>query len=94
MDNQQSLLYNIMLFDFAVQDSSLFLDTHPKDKDAFAYYKEASQRLQLSKNAYEKTYGPLDNRTAIGNHYSYSNGPWPWEGNTSCGYMKNACNSL
>lgn len=81
MDNRQNMLYDIMLFDFAVQDSTLFLDTHPSDEDAFAYYKEASSRLQKSKKAYTKEYGSLNNREASGNNYSYVNGPWPWEGN-------------
>ncbi|MFV0394117.1 MAG: spore coat protein CotJB [Coprobacillaceae bacterium] len=80
MDNRQNMLYDIMLFDFAVQDSSLFLDTHPDDVDAFAYYKEASNRLKKAREAYTNAYGPLDNRDAIGNNYSYVNGPWPWEG--------------
>lgn len=93
MDNRQIMLYDIMLFDFAVQDSTLFLDTHPNDKDAFAYYREASSRLQKSKKAYEKEFGALSNREIHSNSYhSYIKAPWPWEGNKTCGYMKNDCN--
>lgn len=94
MDNKKSMLYDIMLFDFAVQDSTLFLDTHPDDADAFAYYKEASNRLQKSKKAYETQYGSLTNREVFGTNYSYIKGPAPWEGDRTCGYTRNDYNFL
>lgn len=94
MDNKKTMLYDIMLFDFAVQDSSLYLDTHPEDQDAFVYYKEASDRLQKAKEAYVKAYGALNNRVATNTAYSYAKGPWPWEGEKTCGYTRNDYNFL
>lgn len=94
MNEKKSMMYDIMLYDFAVQDSSLFLDTHSKDKEALAYYKEACCRLQKAKHAYEKKYGSLDNRSAVGDVHAYIKGPWPWEGEKVCGSMRNDYNFL
>lgn len=86
------MLRDIMMFDFAVQDSALFLDTHPGDQNAFQYYKEANERLDKAQKAYAKNFGSLNNRVVSGNTYNYVNAPWPWEGDKSCGCMKKDCN--
>ena len=93
MNNRESLFHNIMLFDFAAQESALFLDTHPNDANAFSYYQEATNRLQQAKNAYESEYGPLTNKRSFGNSYSYyTEAPWPWEGGNTCGSTRNDYN--
>ncbi len=43
------LLMQIMMLDFAVQDSALFIDTHPCDKEAMNYFNEAATRLKAAK---------------------------------------------
>ena len=80
MVNQKKQLEEIMMLDFAVCDITLFLDTHPCDQEAFNYYKEACMRLEKSTAAYQKEYGPLNNRTITTNQYEYVSTPWPWEG--------------
>ena len=92
MLKRTELLQDVMMFDFAVTDVSLFLDTHPHDQNAFQYYQEANQRLKQATELYTKQFGPLNNRTIAGDCYDYVNAPWPWEGEKSCGCMKNDCN--
>ena len=48
------LLMQIMMLDFAVQDSALFIDTHPCDKEAMNYFNEAATRLKAAKKEYQK----------------------------------------
>lgn len=79
MLSRTELLQDVMMFDFAVTDATLFLDTHPHDKNAFEYYKEACQRLQKAKQLYTEHFGPLNNRTIPNDCYDYVNAPWPWE---------------
>lgn len=53
--NNNDLLMQIMMLDFAVQDASLFLDTHPCDEEAMKYFNEATTRLKtLKKNIKDK----------------------------------------
>ena len=90
--SKEALLDQIMKYDFAVQEATLFLDTHPNDKEAFCYYKECNNMLTQAKEMYARNYGALNNRSSYGNCYDYINAPWPWEVNASCGCMKNDCN--
>ena len=73
-------LAELMALDFAAHDLSLYLDTHPKDAEAFAAYKDLLALAEEGKQRYTKMYGPIcktDLKTMSG--YSWTNGPWPWE---------------
>ena len=61
MKNDDSLM-QIMMLDFAVQDSALFIDTHPCDKEAMNYFNEAATRLKAAKKEYQKQGHALVNR--------------------------------
>ena len=66
--------------DFAIQETVLFLDAYPEDRQALAYYhKLMEQRAQLLA-AYEKSNGPV---TMYGNRsrnaWDWIEDPWPWE---------------
>lgn len=79
MVTKEELLNDIMMLDFAVADITLFLDTHPEDKEAYEYYKEACTRLKTATEMYTEKFGALNNRTLSGDNYNYIYGPWPWE---------------
>lgn len=86
------MLLQISKLDFCVQDATLFLDTHPNDKEALNYYLEATSRLNKLKKNYLNDGGVLTNRDGV-NIDKYINEPFPWmKGENVCGYMKNACN--
>ena len=66
---------------FALDDVILFLDTHPNDTEALAYYQYVRSLRAQAMNAYTDQYGPLmkdqENSTT---DWTWVNDPWPWEG--------------
>ena len=90
--NTDDLLMQIMMLDFAVQDSALFLDTHPNDKEALNYFNEATTRLRNAKREYQRRGHALVNREIDAYQNDYLTAPWPWVGDNKCGCMKNDCN--
>lgn len=97
MADQNKLLKQITETSFMVNDLTLFLDTHPLDENALTAFKQAKdQRKQLMKT-YAENFGPLtmdcvcpdtNNKTeshtkyAGQKHFTWSDGPVPWEGGT------------
>lgn len=86
------MLLQISKLDFCIQDVTLFLDTHPDDKEAMCYYLEGIKHLMQTKRRFLENGGVLTNRDGV-NLESYINDPFPWvKGELSCGCMKNVCN--
>lgn len=81
MDKQQEMmLKDIQAIDFYLIDLSLFLDTHPCDKEALAVYKKYNDQAKLMRDQYEKSYGPLTIRYAEDeNYWQWVGSSWPWE---------------
>lgn len=78
---RQRLYQWIHMVSFAVNDITLYLDTHPEDKEALAYFNHFhDQRMQALKE-YECKYGPLtiDSATPEGK-WLWSTQSMPWEG--------------
>ncbi len=77
---RNQLLRQIQEYDFAVNELTLYLDSHPTDTKAIEKHAAWAKDLDLLKLAYTKEFGPL---TACdgSKHGSWSwvNGPWPWE---------------
>ena len=67
--SRQQMLKWVDMLSFAVQEANLYLDTHPSDQAALAYFQEYNQlRCQIE--------------TARGGRgkWEWVNRPWPWEG--------------
>lgn len=77
--NQCELLRKIQMYDFALQEAILYLNSHPKDCHAMAYYKKFQELYQQAVDEYEQCVTPLTNRTNQGEDWQYIDGPWPWE---------------
>ncbi|MBO5006568.1 MAG: spore coat protein CotJB [Clostridia bacterium] len=77
---KDKLLKKIQEEDFALYETVLFLDAHPNDSAALAYYKQRKETLEKCKHEYQQKFGPL---TIYGNedcsHWNWVNKPWPWE---------------
>lgn len=73
------LLRNIQVYDFAMQETALFLNSHPDDRSALQYYREYRNLRKQATDLYEKCFGPLTNRGPVTNAWTYVYGPWPWE---------------
>ena len=65
---------------FALKETELFLDGHPENRRALAYYAEQKAEYDTLKAEYEATYAPItpeanENDTA----WRWVRSPWPWE---------------
>ena len=86
MKNQTSkrrcLLQQINEVSFAVNDILLYLDTHPDDEKALAFFEDVSDRRNQLLAEYAKDYGPLTVDTAsktCETSWKWSQQPFPWE---------------
>lgn len=70
----------LQMLDFALQEAMLFLNSHPDDKQAMAYYQSIQKQRNEVAAQYEACFGPLTSRSNQGNTWEYIQGPWPWEG--------------
>ena len=62
--NRRQLLNHINQVSFAVDDTKLYLDTHPCDTEALEYFRKMSQQRNESLKEYAAAYGPLTIDTA------------------------------
>ncbi len=79
---QREMLRSIDAVSLALQDTVLFLDTHPTEKEALAYFDECSKMRNDLLAAYTMEYGPLlidDVTMTDADYWNWINKPWPWE---------------
>ncbi len=80
MNERDHLLQEIRKLSFAITEVNLYLDSHPCDRDALAYYHKHNDMKTEAVRAYESKYGPL---TVKGNEsesvWQWVCTPWPWE---------------
>ena len=77
----KKLKCRIQVLDFILQETVLFLDTHPCDFEALRYYRIVRRKLERLERIYERKCGPLTNKgvdTEFG--WEWTCCPWPWEG--------------
>ena len=80
--NRESLLAWINQVSFAVNEMTLYLDTHPDDEDALAFFREKLKMRQEALETYARFYGPLTIDTAKDScteRWNWINEPWPWQ---------------
>lgn len=77
---ENPLLQKVYETGFALDEVTLYLDTHPSDSQAMEYYQYAKRVNQEAVAAYEKVYGPLMINHVAGDSWTWVNNPWPWEG--------------
>lgn len=79
-ENEQ-LLQKVYLYGFAVDDVLLFLDTHPDDCEARAYFQRMRDAYQEARADYVQNVRPLAVTDVNADSYwTWAEGPWPWEG--------------
>ncbi|MCR3758111.1 spore coat protein CotJB [Clostridium felsineum] len=77
---KMELLKQIMAVDFAVIDLSLYLNTHPGDKEAIAKHNDLVTQSHMLKGQYQKYYGMLTATNSFSPYpWQWINEPWPWE---------------
>ena len=78
---ENELMKYIYEVSFALNDITLYLDTHPCDKEALEYYHKYKKQRHEAVREYEKCYGPLLNYDVnCDERWTWVDGPWPWEG--------------
>lgn len=90
MADRMKLLNEINQVSFMVNDLTLYLDTHPTEKEALECFSEAMKRRKELLKEYATEFEPLtvdcvcpDTNHRMGqNRFSWSDGPLPWEGGT------------
>ncbi len=74
------LLLKIYMYDFALNDLSLYLDLHPEDMEVYKIFKKYTNELKEYVDIYEKKYGPMELDDSQYNSYMWDEGPWPFIG--------------
>lgn len=80
MDNRKArLLRDIRLAKFAMIEANLFLDTHPTDQDAIAYFEKYESRYKSLKEEWERLYGRVAVLEDGKKRWRWVDNPWPWQ---------------
>ena len=70
----------VQMYDFAIQDTKLFLDTHPNNKAALIFYEEMRKAYLEAVMDYEEQFGPLTAEDVnVEDGWTWVTNPWPWE---------------
>lgn len=81
MTERESIMHTIQMYDFALLEAAEYLDAHPQNPDALAYFKTQQARYRTAVDAYTRKYGPLQYKNGdYDNTWSWVSDPWPWEG--------------
>ena len=76
--NREGLMNQLMAYKFAINDMSLFLNTHPDDERALKYHNEYVCEFNKIKEEYERNYGPITFETEM-DSWQWVSDRWPWE---------------
>lgn len=80
MESREELLRKIQMLTFALIETNLYLDTHPMDQAALAYYHKHRDLLAECEEIYAENYGPLNpGQVTSKNRWTWIDDPWPWE---------------
>lgn len=80
MTEREKMMKQLQMYHFAAVDASLFLDTHPNDKEALSYFNKVKKLADDAREAYEKKYGPVTIGSTSGRtSWEWATKPWPWE---------------
>ena len=81
MIEQQNMMRRLQVQSFAIDDIKLYLDTHPDDVNALAYYHKYCHLQQQTMEQYVERFGPLNiMQVESDSRWTWVDTPWPWEG--------------
>lgn len=79
--DRRSLLNKINVVSFAINDCTLYLDTHPTDEEALICINELIPVRRSLLEKYSEHFGPLTVDTSMSTKkWEWACGPMPWEG--------------
>ena len=73
-------LGELMAIDFAADELSLYLDTHPEDQEAFDAFQSMLSLSREARERYETICGSVTKKDMLDmKDYAWLKGLWPWE---------------
>ncbi len=82
-NEQEKLLHDIGVLSFVVTELSLYLDTHPTDRNALEYFRHYNRMANQARQEYSAKYTPLTISCVDAsdcNNWQWALTPMPWEG--------------
>lgn len=76
---EETSMKKVMRAMFAVNETALYLDTHPNDEEALELHNSYIDEYEMAKKDYEKNYGPLSIYKKT-DTWRWGKDNWPWEG--------------
>ena len=76
-EEKKALLREIRVCTFALIEAKLFLDSHPDDRQAIAFYRKHRETLRQLENKWENCTGEMFNKNA--SRWTWVDTPWPWQ---------------
>ncbi len=81
MGRKEQLLKDIGIVSFVVTELTLFLDTHPTDRNAMEYFNHYNNIRKQMMKEFSTNYYPLTlDMTECSKDWRWSAAPLPWEG--------------
>lgn len=78
--DKDKLFRTIQMYGFAIDEVSIYLDTHPNCRNALNYYHKYNELRKAAIEEYNRLYGPLTSRQVNSNDcWTWTDDPWPWE---------------
>ncbi|WAH38346.1 spore coat protein CotJB [Alicyclobacillus dauci] len=75
-------MHELQSVDFVLVELTLYLDTHPDDKQALAQFQQFQKRKQNLVQQFESAFGPMYEfgmSPADGTSWKWAETPWPWQ---------------
>lgn len=81
MTQREQMLMMVQAYEFALVEVGLFLDTHPTDQTALAYFKQYRELKHRAEAEFTRMYGPItmDHMDNDLSTWRWIENPWPWE---------------
>lgn len=81
MGSREQLLKDIGIVDFVLVELTLYLDTHPYDRNAMEHFNHYSKIKNQMEKEFSMKYFPLTKNLAESNkEWRWGAAPLPWEG--------------
>ena len=77
---REEALRRVQIYDFALTDTGLFLDTHPTNRAALNFYDETRRMYLEAVEVFEEQFGPLTaTDTDVTKGWAWVETPWEME---------------
>ena len=75
----ENMMCRIKQLEFVLVELNLYLDSHPSDAEALAYYKQIRDEHAVLAAKCAECGMPLTAGASVGQKWDWVMSPWPWE---------------